>query len=263
MSHPDSFRATRRRLIAVAAAVVLAATGVAVPASAQSGGDNSAVAVNTRDGASIFRFAFSVRQVLGEVVDQTNAAVAYASCEECQTVAIALQVLLVSGSPDVVTPTNLAVALNEDCKECQTLASAYQFVFGTGEKLRFTAEGRRNIADIRQRFLELRQQDLSIEEIQARTDELAEELRQVLASEVTDRGSGKGEGDGDAPGRPNDAATTPADPPPGAPTRTTPTATAPPPATTEPTQTTTAPTQTTTEPTQTQTAPTDTAPTEP
>lgn len=259
------FRAPRRQLVGVAAAAVLALAGVAGPALAQSNGDNSAVAVNTRDGATIFRFAFSVRQVMGEVVDQSNTAVAYASCEECQTVAIAVQMLLVSGSPDEVTPTNLAVALNEECQDCQTLAAAYQFVFGTGEELRFTAEGRRKIADIRRRFLGLRQQDLSIEETQARTDELADELRQVLASEVTTRGSGKAESDDEARESSEEAGRADSDPPPEKPTDTTGTTTAPPPTTSAPPPTTTAPPRTQTAPSQTQPAPesTETAPTEP
>lgn len=167
----------------VALAVSLGAT--TMPAAAK---DTSAVAVNTKDGSTLFRFAFSVRQIMGGVVDQTNAAVAYASCNECTTVAISVQILLVSGTPDEVTPTNLAVALNESCTECQTLASAYQFVFGTGEELRFTSEGRKQIADIRKRFKDLRKSGLTTDEIKAQADALAQELRQVLVDEVTVRG---------------------------------------------------------------------------
>ena len=134
---------------------------------------------------------------MGDVVDQTNTAIAYANCNECTTVAISVQILLVSGSPDQVTPTNLAVALNENCTECQTLASAYQFVFGTGEELRFTAEGRKQIADIRKRFKELRKSGLTTDEIKAQADALAQELRKVLASEVTTRGSDDDDEDDD------------------------------------------------------------------
>lgn len=255
----------RRRLLA-ALAVLAAGAGagaVAVPALAASGdggGDTSAVAVNTKDGSTLFRFAFSVRQIMGDVVDGSNTAIAYASCEECQTVAISIQVLLVSGSPDEVTPTNLAVALNEECDDCQTLASAYQFIFGNGEALRFTGEGRRAIADIRRRFLALRREGLTIEEIQARADELAVELREVLITGVTTRGGeseqrdsqrggdmdageaeGPQSGDSTAPRRPSGDTTTQ---PPPAPTRT-----QPPPA--QPTETQPPPTQTTPAPEQT------------
>lgn len=195
----------RRRLLAALAALVLGVSAGTLPAIAADG-DTAAVAVNTKDGSTLFRFAFSVRQILGDVVDQSNTAVAYASCTECRTVAISVQVLLVSGSPDTVTPTNLALALNDGCTECETLASAYQFVFGTGDDLRFTAEGRKQIAEIRRRFKELRKQgdSLSLEEVQTQADALAGELREVLASEVTPRGQGEEGADPEAATRPED-----------------------------------------------------------
>jgi putative peptide zinc metalloprotease protein len=183
---PTSLRA---RLAATIAALLLGAGAGALPALANDDGgrdgDQAAVAVNTKDGSTLFRFAFSIRRIAGEIVDQSNVALAYAQCSECRTVAISVQVLLVEGSPDQVTPTNLAVALNEGCTECQTLAAAYQFVFGAGEELRFTADGRRQIAAIRQRFRELGRSDLGTEEIQRQADALADELRTVLREEVT------------------------------------------------------------------------------
>ena len=60
-------------------------------------GDNAAEAINEKDGKSVFDLAFDVREVSNGVVDQTNSAVAYANCENCQTVAIAVQIILVTG----------------------------------------------------------------------------------------------------------------------------------------------------------------------
>lgn len=272
-----SFPALRRRLTTALVVTVLSLAGVGSAASAQdAGGDTSAVAVNTKDGSTLFRFAFSIKQIMGEVVDQSNAAVAYANCEECTTVAISVQVLLVSGSPDEVTPTNLAVALNEDCTECQTLAAAYQFVFGNGEELRFTAEGRRRIADIRRRFQALRNAGLSVEEIQEQADALAGELRDVLRTEITTRGASNREGadqssqaqadEGAATTPP--PATTPEETPAQEQTETTPAQTTPPTQTTPPAQTTpqtqTAPPEDSQSPeTAAQPAPGETTPTDP
>lgn len=68
--------------------VLLAAQGLSMlPAQAQ---DSSAVAVNTRDGSSVFKLSFSVKRVMDSSVDADNAAVAYASCSDCQTVAARL-----------------------------------------------------------------------------------------------------------------------------------------------------------------------------
>ena len=181
-------RAPTAAVAFVLAALVAVAIAATRPATAPAGGDqNIAVAINTRDGSSLFRFAFSIRRVTGEVVDQTNAAVAYSSCVDCQTVAVALQVVLVF-SPGAVTPTNLAIALNADCASCATAALAYQYVIGGGGPVRFTAEGNRRIAAIRREFRRLRRSGLSLAEIVARTQELNAELRDILATELVPAG---------------------------------------------------------------------------
>jgi putative peptide zinc metalloprotease protein len=171
------------RRLAVAAILAVALLAAAAPASALAQ-DNSAVAVNTKDGSSLFKLAFSIKQVGGEVVDQSNAAVAYSNCTECQTVAIAIQVLIVTAeNPDVVTPTNLAIAVNENCDTCTTMALAYQFVVG-GAGLELTAKGRQELARIRHELLLLGKQGLSAAEIRDRTQALVDQLKQVLATEL-------------------------------------------------------------------------------
>jgi len=89
----------RRRLLALLIAAV-AALFAAAPASAQEATatpeatpriDNAAIAVNTEDDSSVFEFAFDIRRVMNGIVDQTNVAVAYSSCENCKTVAIAIR----------------------------------------------------------------------------------------------------------------------------------------------------------------------------
>jgi putative peptide zinc metalloprotease protein len=152
------------------------------------GGDNVAIAINTRDGSSVFRISFRIVRVSGDIVDQGNAAVAVASCQDCQTVAIAFQVVLVFSDPSVVSPTNLALAMNIGCTSCETLASAYQYVLGTDGVVRFTPEGNRAIAEIRQALQALRHSDLSIWEIQEQLDLLANELQRILAEELVAAG---------------------------------------------------------------------------
>jgi putative peptide zinc metalloprotease protein len=187
----------RRRVVAVLVAAFIVPGGwLASGGVATASQDTSAVAINTKDGSSVFRLAFSIRRVMGDVVDQQNAAVAYASCESCQTVAISIQVLLVMGDPEVVTPENLALAINQDCTLCQTLASAYQFVVGFGTKVMLTPEGRQQLEEIRRQLRELGRDDLPIEETQARTDTLMDSLRQVLDSDLVakePKGGGSGQ----------------------------------------------------------------------
>jgi putative peptide zinc metalloprotease protein len=197
------------RRLAVAVVLALALLAGAAPASSLAQ-DNSAVAINTKDDSSLFQLAFSIKEVGGEVVDQTNQAVAYSNCQECQTVAIAIQVLIVTTeSPDVVMPTNLAVAVNENCDTCTTMALAYQFVLG-GQGLELTKRGERQLREIRRELERLGRKGLSAEEIRTRTEALVERLRHVLATELVprrehgDHGNGNGfdsgdQGDGQPP----------------------------------------------------------------
>lgn len=179
-----------RLALLVLGSLVAATVWVAAPASAQStGNDNTAVATNTKDDSSVFKFAFKVSHAAGGTVDAGNAAVAESSCSYCQTVAVAIQVVLVSGTTNTYTPTNLAIAYNQDCNECVTLADAFQFVFGTGPSpAHLTAEGNRRLAEIRQQYEQLRQSGLPPDQLQARISELAQEVYQVYSTDLVPAG---------------------------------------------------------------------------
>jgi putative peptide zinc metalloprotease protein len=172
----------RTRLLTILLAALLGlGLAAAKPAQAQ---DNVAIAVNTRDGATVFKVAFAIRHVMNDVVDNSNAAVAYASCTDCTAVAIAFEIVLVESNPTVVTPTNIAIAFNENCSMCVAVAEAYQFVLGTGGIVHFDAEGNRTLAEIRRELHSLRKEDLTLEQLQARLDAIAARIRDVLANHL-------------------------------------------------------------------------------
>jgi putative peptide zinc metalloprotease protein len=223
-----------RRLTLLLIATVLA-IGLAWPgvAGAQ---DSTAIAINTKDGTSIFKIAFQIARVNQDVVDNGNAAVAVNSCTECQSIATAFQIVLVFSDPDVVTPTNLALSLNTECEACVAFASAFQWVLGTGGPVHFTAEGNLRLAELRQRLHDLSKENLTIEQLQAELDQIAAEIADILANELVPAGPS------DAQDSSASASSTPA-------------------TTTEPDATTTAPADTTTsEPTTTEESTTTTAP---
>jgi putative peptide zinc metalloprotease protein len=171
----------RRALVTL---LVLVAGAWYAPAAVASD-DTAAVAVNTKDGSSVFRLAFSIKKVAGDVVDNANAAVAYSSCESCRTTALSIQIVLVTGDPETVTPENIAIAINENCTSCETLASAYQWVLGTDEEnVRFSPEGRQAINEIRQELRGLGKSDLPVDELQARVHQLMIRLGEVLRTEL-------------------------------------------------------------------------------
>ena len=175
---------SRQRLVTVLLAVAVAVGVCAGTPAAASAGDNAAIAVNTKDGTTVFKVAFAIRHVMGDVVDQTNGAVAYASCTDCASVAIAFEIVLVEGSPSTVTPTNVAIAFNENCQMCVAVAEAYQFVLGTGGLVHFDAEGNRILAELRRRLHALRKEDLTIEQLQAILDDIAAQIADVLANHL-------------------------------------------------------------------------------
>ena len=171
-------------LALVAATVALSfAFGGPTPARAD-GGDNVVVAVNTKDGRFLYRVKLAIKRTNDDVVDDANAAVAVASCADCQTVAVAIEGLLVLSDPSIFTPTNLAIAMNVDCSFCSTLASAYQLAVQVGDQAHLSGAGRHAIAEIRVDLEAIRREGLTIWEIQARIDALAERLLRVLLTEV-------------------------------------------------------------------------------
>jgi putative peptide zinc metalloprotease protein len=255
-----------RRLTTILAALALA-LGLAVGAPASAQADNSAIAVNTKDGSSVFKFAFAIRHVMSDVVDETNSAVSYASCTDCSTTAIAIEIVLVDGSPSTFTPTNQAIAINYQCNLCNTFAAAYQFVIqGTGP-MHFTHDALTTMARIRKQIRELQDQNLDPFELQAALNPLIAQLKDVLATGLV---SGPPPPDGEDNGQDSSSTGPPPSAPPGAQTGTSTapeaTATVPPGTTTgtdttATTPTTTAPTETTTPATTTTTGTTTTTPT--
>jgi putative peptide zinc metalloprotease protein len=180
----------RRLLILLLGALVSVGLSAARPTLATA--DNAAIAVNTKDGTTVFKVAFAIRHVMSDVVDETNAAVAYNSCNDCAAVAIAFEIVLVEGNPSVVTPQNISIAFNESCTNCVAVAEAYQFVLGgdTGP-VHFDDEGNRILAAIRRELHSLKKEDLTLEELQARLDSMSAQIADVLANHLVPAGAPK------------------------------------------------------------------------
>jgi putative peptide zinc metalloprotease protein len=155
-----------------------------VGGSAGGGGDNVAVASNTKDGKTVVAISLKIVQTNGSDAAPANAAVAAASCSDCETVAIALEGVLVAGNPDTFDPANIALAINSDCSNCQTLATAYQEIVQNDTRVRITGEGRKEIASIRKDLDSLRKSGLDILAIQQRVNDDAGRLMAVLQNDV-------------------------------------------------------------------------------
>ena len=156
------------------------------PEPTPSGGpvENAAVAINTADRSLVFRLALDLRLITDGVVDATNLAVAQASCVECRTVAIAVQIVIAIGDARVRGATNEAISLNAACPACETLAYAYQLVFGRDEPVRLTEEGRNRLAAVIAALTIVGTSDAPIALVSDQVDVLMGELREVVATEL-------------------------------------------------------------------------------
>lgn len=93
------------------------------------GGPNNIVRLrNRQDGRFRIRGNIDLNRIHGSRVTPRNVASAVATCTDCQTVAIALQLNLYQRTAAWVAPENLAVALNIECTRCTTVAVAIQYV---------------------------------------------------------------------------------------------------------------------------------------
>jgi hypothetical protein len=168
------------------AAALLTIIACALPAGGAqaSTGENLAQATIEQDGGRAFDFAWDISTQRGGVVDQANKAHAAARCTECEATAIAFQIVLVSGAPSTVAPTNEAVALNLECTRCEVVAEARQFVRVVDAPVRVTRAGRQELADVRRTLRDLEAQDPPIDQLHQAVEAQEARVRQVLATEL-------------------------------------------------------------------------------
>lgn len=171
------------------------------PTTTSGGDDNVAVANNTRDGSTVYaiRLKVVILNADPDVVDSGNAAVAAASCSDCQTVAIALEGVVVTGDAEVVAPVNISLAINSGCSGCQTLAYAYQNLQTVDGKVYMSGEGRRKVAELRRQLHALRSSGLDILAVKAEVDRITSEFAEVLNTTIVPIGQPAGAGPTAAP----------------------------------------------------------------
>jgi putative peptide zinc metalloprotease protein len=96
------------------------------PAAAIGGPSNIVIVVNRTDAHLAIRANAQVTREPGMVAAPQNFAFATASCTDCQTIAVAIQLDFANPGARYDSPQNVAVASNEGCTRCTTIALAYQ-----------------------------------------------------------------------------------------------------------------------------------------
>lgn len=147
------------------------------------GGRNVVRVVNQSDGRFILRGSVDLNRIPGPNVGPVNFAYAQASCADCRTLAVALQINLYERGAPKVTPQNAAVAVNVRCRGCATGAYAAQYVIPVDElnavPRDVDALAREMDAELRELTAAANQGSIAPDDAMARLDALVERFRQL------------------------------------------------------------------------------------
>jgi len=159
--------------------------------------DNQAMAVNTKDGSSLYDVAFALVWADGTDAQQRNEAYAFASCVACRTVAVGFQVVLIVGQANVVVPENIAAAVNYECVLCVTYALAKQLVLTLPDALSPAA-----MAELNRVWAQLlafgdRIEDVPLSQIRAELNKFEQAIRAIVEQEAGSTASDSDVGGGD------------------------------------------------------------------
>lgn len=147
------------------------------------GGDNFVQVVNRKDDRLRVRGSIQINHIEGDNVSPLNEALAYSQCDGCQTIAVALQIDLVSRDATSVTPQNYAYAINYQCTGCTTVARALQYVIPVDDPDQVPDEvrelQRRMDAELRQAS---RDPHETLDEAEARVDTVVGQFQDLANS---------------------------------------------------------------------------------
>lgn len=140
----------RRRILTLVFAAILALSIAVLPANA-GGGTNVVIVQNSTNGATMVDSSTQVIPVPMDTVTSGNGAIAInTDCVGCHSTAVAVQILIVRGSPSYFGPQNVAAVANGSCDTCGAYAYARQHWIFTTSDAHLSGAVRQRIAELRQ-----------------------------------------------------------------------------------------------------------------
>ena len=154
---------------------------------------NVVIVQNRTDGRLRMRGSIQLNRITSSNASPLNMARAYSSCTDCSTLAIAMQLNLISRSTHVASPQNYAVAINYKCTRCHTIAFALQYTFSVDDPRAVPSDVQRLIREMdrelnaiaRDRQITLEQAIARINDVIARFSQLATSLQQQRDEETS------------------------------------------------------------------------------
>jgi putative peptide zinc metalloprotease protein len=173
---------TVRTLLSFTAAAAL----LLVPTAAGASDENVVVATNETAGAAVSAASVQYRIAPNGVVDEQNLAYAAARCTDCQTVAAAFQLVLVTREFRTFVPHNEAFAANVECDTCLTWATAKQIIVITDGPATLTGAGHQRMRALEDRLLALEADlpALTLAALQGELNSAFAELLDIAGTEI-------------------------------------------------------------------------------
>jgi putative peptide zinc metalloprotease protein len=151
------------------------------------GPDNIVQVRNQNDDRRRIRGSIQLNRSTGDAVAPVNSAVAEASCTDCQTIAVALQVNLIGKDASLVTPQNTALAVNYKCTRCITVAVALQYVISVDDPREVPRDVDRLIREMDRELREVsKDEKASLNDVVARINAVIDQFR-TLAGNLNDK----------------------------------------------------------------------------
>lgn len=156
---------------------------------AGSGGRTNQVrVVNRVDDRLRIKANIQLNRITGETVSPVNIAYAEATCTDCQTIAVALQINLVEHGASTVTPENYAIAINQECTRCETEAIALQYVYSVDDPREVPRDVRALIREMERELKTIaRDETISYDEALERIDAVVTDFSGLADSLKDDR----------------------------------------------------------------------------
>lgn len=147
------------------------------------GGHNIVQRKNHKDGRLRVRARIQLNRITSESVTPVNSAYAYSSCTDCQTIAVAMQINLISPDAREVAPVNEAVAINYECNRCITVAIALQYVYTVDDPNQVPEDVDRLIKQMNRELKAVaKDKDATLQDVANRVDAVIAQFQELATS---------------------------------------------------------------------------------
>ena len=166
------------------------ASATTLPGGSPAGGGGAKNIVQVRnfsDGTLKVDSRVQVTSVPAPNFAAANLALAFSSCVNCQSLAVALQINLVSPNVTDFHPQNAAVASNGGCTGCDTVAWAIQYNIGADDPSQPSPEVRQLVAAMKAELAHIDSSSMTLAQAEAEIDGVIAKFRDLAASLTSQR----------------------------------------------------------------------------